>query len=425
MIALILALMLALIALGLPIAIALLIVSVLYFFLTDLPLLLVAQHMLNGASSFILIAVPLFILAGQLMNNGGVTKRIIRFCMALLGSSRGGLAKVNVFSSMIFAGISGEAVADTAGLGGVLIPAMKKAGYTAHHSAAITASSAVAGPIIPPSIPMIICASLAQVSVGQMFLGGAIPGFLFIIGSLSFIHISSTRSGFPSGEKTPPGELRAAFMDAVWALLAPIVIVGALVSGIVTVTEAAVIGVIYVFIIGKFVYKELDVKILLSQVAYTASLTGAIMFILAAAKAYTYTLTREQVANVLTSSIIGITDNTTLIFFCIIAVGLVIGSILSTTAGLLLMVPLLAPLVPQTGMDPIQFYVLITVALCIGTLTPPVGINLYLASSIAGAEPMKVFMKSAPYIGILLLIIVLSTIFPEIVIWLPRAVYAV
>jgi len=423
MIAIVIVLLLALIALGLPIAVSLLIASIVYFILNGIPGMLIVQQMLGGSSSFVLVAIPLFVLAGQLMNNGGITRRIIRFCNALLGRSKGGLAQVNILSNMIFAGISGEAVADTAGLGSVLIPAMKEHGYTSEYAAAITASASVAGPIIPPSIPMIICASLAQVSVGQMFLGGAIPGFLFVAFSLVYTYFLAGKRGFPRGPRFSFVELRAAFLDAFWALLAPIIIVGGLVSGVVTVSEAAVIAVLYVFIVGKFIYKEINLRKIASEAWYTASLTGAIMFILATAKVYTYALTREQIANVLTHGLGYLTSDHYVLFLLLLVVALLIGAVLSTTAGLLLMVPLLGPLVIQTGMDPIHFYVLITIALCIGTLTPPVGITLYLAASIADASPERVFMKALPYILLLLGIIVVAMFVPGIVMWLPHAVY--
>lgn len=420
MILLMIILLLCLIVLGFPIAISLLVTSLTYFIMSDVPITVIIQQMLGGSSSFILVSVPLYILAGQLMNLGGVTHRIIRFCNAILGRVRGGLAQVNIFSSMIFAGISGEAVADTAGIGSVLIPAMKKQGYPKEFSAAVTAGSAVAGPIIPPSIPMVICASLAGVSVGKMFLGGAIPGILFIIGAMTYTYILSVKKNFPKVGKAEKGEILKSFKDAFWALLAPVIIVGTLVLGIVTPSEAGVIAVVYIFIIGFFVYKELKIKDMIAQVAHTTVITGAIMFILALAKVYTYLLTREQVADVLAQSLFSITTNTILLFLLVMFVGLVVGAFLSTTAGLLLLIPILGPIVGQTGMDPVHFFVLVTITLVIGTLTPPVGINLYLSAQIAEASPEKVFIQVIPYILILLTIIIVALFIPEIVMWLPN-----
>lgn len=423
MIAFVIALLLILIVLGLPIALALLASSIVFFLLSDIPGTLLVQQMLGGTSSFVLVAIPLFVFAGQLMNNGGITRRIIRFCNALIGRSPGGLAQVNVLSNMVFAGISGEAVADTAGLGSVLIPAMRKQGYSKEFSAGITAAASVAGPIIPPSIPMIICASMAQVSVGKMFLGGAIPGLLFVVASLVYTYYLAVQRKFPRGESFTFSELRAAFLDAFWALLAPVIIVGGLVSGVFTVSEAAVIAVLYVFVVGKFIYKEIDLKRVVSEGWYTVSLTGAIMIILATAKIYTYALTVEQIAQVLTHSLAYLTSDAHVLFLLLLLVALIIGSFLSTTAGLLLMVPLLGPLVTQTAMDAVQFYVLITISLCIGTLTPPVGITLFLASSLGEASPEKVFMETVPYILLLLAIIVAAMFLPGIVMWLPNLVY--
>jgi tripartite ATP-independent transporter DctM subunit len=420
MILLVVILLFSLIVLGFPIAISLLITSLTYFLLNDVPITVITQQMLSGSTSFILVAVPLYIFAGQLMNLGGITERIIRFCNALMGRIRGGLAQVNIFSSMIFAGISGEAVADTAGLGSVLIPSMKKQGYPKEFSAAVTAGSAVAGPIIPPSIPMVICASLAGVSVGKMFLGGAIPGILFIVGAMIYTYFISVKKKFPKVGKAEKGELFQSFKEAFWSLLAPVIIVGSLVLGIVTPTEAGVIAVLYVFIIGFFVYRELKIKDIIDQAGHTIVTTGAIMFVLALAKVYTYLLTREQIANVLAESLFNISTNTFILFILVLGVALLVGAFLSTTAGLLLLIPILGPILAQTGMDPIHFYVLVTITLCIGTLTPPVGINLYLSAQIAEASPEKVFLQVIPYIAVLLLIILLSFFIPEIVMWLPN-----
>ncbi|WP_158738088.1 TRAP transporter large permease [Alteribacillus sp. YIM 98480] len=420
MILLVVSLLFALIILGFPIAISLLLVSLVYFTLNGIPMSVVTQQMLNGASSFILVAVPLYIFAGQLMNLGGITNRIVNFCNALLGRIRGGLAQVNIFASMIFSGISGEAVADTAGLGSVMVPSMKKLGYPKEFSAAVTAGSAVAGPIIPPSIPMVICASLAGVSVGKMFLGGAVPGILFIISAMVFTYILSVKNKFPVADKTSKSVLLKSFKDAFWALLAPVIIVGSLVMGVVTPTEAGVIAVVYVFFIGFFVYKELRIKDIFEHAWQTIVTTGAIMFILSLANVYTYLLTREQVAEVLANSLFSLTQNTIFLYLIVLFVALIVGAFLSTTAGLLLLIPILGPIVSQTGMDPIHFYVLVTIALCVGTLTPPVGINLYLSAQIAEASPEKVFYQMIPYILILFLIILIAIFIPEIVLWLPN-----
>lgn len=413
-------LLFGLIFIGFPIAISLLITSIVYFIISDLSMSVIVQQMQSGASSYVLIAIPLYVFAGQLMNLGGITDRIIRFCNALLGKIRGGLAQVNIFASMIFAGISGEAVADTAGLGTVLIPAMKRQGYTKEFSAAITAGSAVAGPIIPPSIPMVICASLAGVSVGKMFLGGAIPGLLFVLFSMIFTYFLAVRKKFPKVENQKSGELFKAFKSSFWALLAPVIIVGTLVLGVVTPTEAGAIAVAYVFIIGFFVYKELKIKDIFEQMASTVKTTGAILIILAMAKVYTYLLTREQIAKVLADTLFGITTHEVILFFLVLLVALIVGAFLSTTAGLLLLIPILGPILSQTGMDPIHFYVLITITLIIGTLTPPVGINLYLSAQIAQASPEKVFVQVIPYILILLFIIIIAFFVPEIILWLPN-----
>lgn len=411
---------------GVPIAISLLAASLVYFYMAGIPFSIVAQQMLQGASSFILIAVPMFILAGQLMNLGGLTKRIIRFSNALLGNLRGGLAQTTIFSSMIFSGVSGEAVADTSALGSVFIPEMKKKGYPKEFACAVTVGSAVAGPIIPPSLPMIITGSLAGVSIGQLFLGGAIPGLLFIVCAMIYTYVLSLRRGFPRANADALGfraslrELRDSFVDAIWAFLAPVIVVGGILSGIVTVTEAGVLAVVYTFLVGALVYREFDWRILGSQLTPTIFTTGAIMFILALAGTYTNVLTRERITQVAADALFGLTSNSSAVLLLVILVALLVGCFLSTTPGLLLLIPVVAPLVAQLQTNEVHFFVLVTIALVMGTLTPPVGINLYLAAQIGEASPERVFVAVLPYLLLLFGIVVLSVFVPGVVTWLPN-----
>jgi tripartite ATP-independent transporter DctM subunit len=420
MLALVIALLLGGIALGVPIAIALLIASIVFFIASGIPVAIITQQMLSGSSSFVLIAVPLFIFAAELMNHGGITARILRFSNAVVGAVPGGLAQVNIFSSMIFAGISGEAVSDTAGLGGVLIPAMKKQGYSKEFSAAVTASSAVAGPIIPPSVPMVITASLAGVSVGGMFMAGALPGLLFVIGAMAITYIISIRRGFPKHGNASFSELRASFVNAFWSLLAPPLIVGSLVFGIVTPSEAGVIAVAYVFAIGFFVYRELELAMLIAIARKTIITTGAIMFILSLASVYTYVLTRLRITSAMADAFFSVTTDPVLLMLIVLFVALAAGAFLSTTPAILLLIPMLGPIVPATGLDPIHFYVLVTMTLSIGTLTPPVGLNLYLSAQLANASPERVFVAMIPYILVLITIILASIFIPGIVMYLPN-----
>lgn len=428
MLAIVIGLLLFLIIIGIPIGIALLATSLVYFFMLGMPLSVVVQQMLQGASSFILIALPLFILAGMLMNEAGITTRILRFAAALLGTLRGALAQVNIFTSLIFSGVSGDAISDTAGLGSIFIPEMKKQGYSKEFSAAVTASSAVVGPIIPPSIPLIIVGSLAGVSVGQLFLGGLIPGVIFIIGAMVFTYLLSARRGFPrSRPQSTEGigaylqELRDSFFGAAPALLAPVIIIGGIVSGIVTVTEAGVIAVIYVFILGSLVYREFNWRTLVRQVVpSTIVTTGAIMFILSLAGVYTNLLTRERVAQIVSDTLFTLTDSNTVVLLLVVFAAVLIGSVLSTTPALLLLIPVVVPLVAQLETDAVHFYVIVTIALCTGTISPPVGLNLYVAAQIGEAAPEKVFVSALPYILILLGIVVLCVFVPDLVMFLPQ-----
>lgn len=419
--------LLVLIVAGVPIAIAIAVTTIAYFYLAGIPIEVMAGQMMQGANSFVLTALPLFILAGLLLNESGITERLIRFANSVLGTFRGGLAQVNIATSTVFAGVSGDAVSDTAALGTVMVPAMEKQGYPREFSAAVTVGSAVAGPILPPSLPMIVTGSLAGVSIGQLFLGGAVPGILFVIAMSVYVMIVSRFRDYPRGRergsmnfRQASAEIGQSFRAAFWGLLAPVVVIGGLVIGFVTATEAAAVAVIYVLFIGLVVYRGLTWRIIVKQASLTVMTTGSIMFILAVASPYTNALTREGVAATLASATTGVTENPRLVLLLLIGVGLLAGAVLSTTPGLLLLIPILAPLIRTVELDPIHAYVLLTVALSVGTLTPPVGLNLYLIGQIADLPPERVFIAVLPFIALLLGVVGLAVYFPEIVLWLPR-----
>jgi len=282
------------ILIGLPIYLSLGAVSLYYFAVTDVGFGVMAQSARQGADNFLLVAIPLFVLSGNLMNSGGITKRLIAFSNALVGHFKGGLAQINVLVSMLFAGMSGSSLSDTAALGAVLIPSMKEEGYDADFSAAVTCSSAIVGPIIPPSIPMVIAASLAGISVGGLFLAAAIPGLLIGLLLMLVVYLVSKKKNYPSHERSSFVEILKAGKDSFFALLTPVIIVGGILSGVFTATEAAGIAVVYALLVAIFVYRELTWNSFFLECVKTAKFTGQIMLLVAFINTYTYILTRTR-----------------------------------------------------------------------------------------------------------------------------------
>jgi tripartite ATP-independent transporter DctM subunit len=400
---------------GLPVAIAMLIIGGIYIVQQQIPLMIVAQFMTEGAMIYVLIAIPLFMFAAQLMNEAGMSHRIVRLCNAFVGHFRGGLALVNVMASMIFAGMSGEAVADTAGLGSVLIPAMEKEGYSKEFSAAVTVSSAVIGPIIPPSVPMIICAALASTSVGRMFLGGMIPGILFGLFLMALSYTMAIKRNYPTHPKASWTERWRAFKAAFLGLMTIVIILGGIFSGIFTPIEAAGIAVVYGFLVGWLIYRSIDFKRMPKICLEVTLHTGVIMFIIALAQFYNFILTREQIPQKVIAFLMGISQ-TPMVIMIIIAMGLfVLGCFLSTTPALMLVVPVLLPLVQEAGYDLVHFFVTVTLALLLGTLTPPVGINLYLVATIADLPATRLVRELIPFYLVLIAVIFLTIFFPWVV----------
>ncbi len=400
---------------GLPVAFAMLIIGGGYLIWQDIPLMLIPQFMTEGAMIYVLIAIPLYLFAGAIMNEAGMSHRIIRLCNAVVGHWRGGLALVNVLSSMLFAGMSGEAVADTAGVGSVMIPAMEQDGYDTEFSAAVTVSSAVIGPIIPPSVPMILCAALASTSVGRMFIGGMIPGILFGVFLMVVVYIISYKRSYPTHQKATRKELWVAFKDSILGLFTIVIILGGIFTGIFTPIEAAGVAVVYSFLLGWLVYRAISLRRLPEIALEVTKTTGVIMFIIALAKFYSFILTREQIPQHVIQFLMGLSNDPTVIMV-IITLGLfIIGCFLSTTPALMLVVPVLLPLVSEAGYDLVHFFVVVTLALLLGTLTPPVGINLYLVSTISGVPAVRLLRELIPFYLVLIFVILLTLFVPWIV----------
>ncbi|MBD1381444.1 TRAP transporter large permease [Metabacillus arenae] len=410
---------LILLFLGVPIAFSLGISSLVYLVMADIPLNIISQKMFSGINSFVLLCIPGFILAGNLMNYGGITDRIIQFANNFIGHIRGGLGLATVGSSMGFAGISGTALAETASIGSVMIPAMKKAGYDAGFSAAVTSSSSTVGPIIPPSLPLIIIGTMASLSIGDLFLAGAIPGVILGIGLLIVTYFISVKRNYPKGPRQPVKVVVKSFFSAFWALFMTFVILYGILGGIFTPTEASIVAVLYAFVVGLFIYKELKIKdipkILLDSMVGTAS----IMILVGLANLFGWILVSEHIPPMVADLILSISTNPIIVILLINLLLLFVGMFMETIAAIVILFPVLLPIADHIGMDPIHFGVMMVLNLIIGLSTPPVGVCLYVASSIGKVPVGRTVKELMPFIAVSLFVLLLVSYIPQLTLYLP------
>ncbi len=408
--------------LGLPIAVSMGLTAILTFLTLGEPGLLsmVPQRMYAGTTGFPLLAIPFFILAGNLMNTGGMTHRIFRFAQCLVGHIKGGLGHVNVVGSMIFAGMSGSAVADAAGLGMVEIQAMLKAGYDRRFSAAVTAASSTIGPIIPPSIPFVIFGSMTGTSVGRLFLGGFLPGLVMGLALMITVYIVAEQRGYPRERRATLRELLDSSLDGAAALGAPVIIIGGILAGIFTPTEAAVVACIYALILGLVVYREIRVADLPRIFWETLEHTIRVMFIISAASLFGWLLIQQRIPTTIVEGLMTLTGQPWIILLIINGILLILGCFMEGIAIMLLTIPVFMPLVARVGVDPVHFGVLMTLNLMIGLLTPPVGMCLYAVSSISQVPLWPLARELWPYIAALLVSLALITYIPGLVLWIPN-----
>jgi len=413
----------ALILLGTPIAVALGVVAIGTMWVAVGPELLAIfiQRLYAGTTSFPLLAIPFFVLAGNLMNTGGMTHRIFNVAHLIVGRIRGGLGHVNVLASMLFSGMSGSAVADAAGLGVVEIKAMKEAGYSARFSATITAVSSTIGPIIPPSIPFVIYGSLANVSVGALFLAGIVPGLLMGLGLMLVIALIAKRQNLPMGEARPPfGGAIKIVGAAAPALAMPLLVLGGIFLGIVTPTEAAVVAAGYAFLLGRFWYRELSMRDLPDILWESGRQTAQVMFIIAAAAPFGWVLIQQQIPNALLDALFSLSSEPWVILLIINAALLLLGMFIEGIAILIIAFPVLLPIIMKIGVDPVHFGVIIVLNLMIGLVTPPVGLCLYVVSSISRVSLTEISAEIWPYLLALVAVLLLITYVPELSLWLPH-----
>ncbi|WP_046865414.1 TRAP transporter large permease [Microvirga massiliensis] len=409
--------------LGVPIGISLGLAAAVYLIGADIDLSVVPQFMFAGMDSFVLLCIPGFVLAGNLMNGGGITDQIVRFGNAVVGHIRGGLGLANVLGSMIFAGISGTAVAETASIGSVMIPAMRKSGYDAPFAAAVTAAASTVGPIIPPSVPMIIVGTLTGLSVGKMFLAGAVPGILLGLGMMLTVFIISRRRGYPKGTWGGFRHVLATSKGAFWALLMTAVILYGIVGGFFTPTEASIVSALYAFVVGLFIYKGFRLKEVPSLLLESAIGSGALILLVGLANVFGWILTSEQIPQAIADAMLSVTTNKYLIIILINILLLIVGTFMETIAALIILFPPLLAVAVKVGIDPIHFATFAVLNLMIGLTTPPVGVCLFVAANIAKISLTEISKAIWPFLVCNIVILFLVSFIPGISLWLPNLFY--
>lgn len=405
---------------GLPVAVTLGVASLGYLTMKGIPAVVMPQKMYAGMDVFVLLSIPGFILAGNLMNLGGITQRIIRFANALVGWIRGGLGLTNIAASMLFGGITGTAVADAASIGGVMIPGMKKAGYPADFSAAVTAASSTVGPIIPPSVPMIIVGALSGISVGKMFMAGAIPGILMGLAMMVTCYIISVRKKFPHQPWQGWAEVARSFFGAFWALAMTFLIIYGLLSGLATPTETAIVASVYAMIVGCFIYRELPLRKVPTVIVDSAISSAGILTLVGFANVFGWILVSERIPQAIADGVLSFTDNKFLVILIINILLLFVGMFMETIAALIILfVPLLS-LATAVGIDPLHFATFAVLNLMIGLTTPPVGVCLFVCAGIARLPLTPVVVAILPFLLTNIAVLFAVSYIPALATWLPN-----
>ena len=413
--------LLGLIFLGVPIAYALglssmfLVVSHL-----DLPLVLISQNMFSAANSYEFLAIPFFMLAGAFMSNGGVTKRLINFASSLVGPYRGGLAQVVAVAGIFFGAISGSAAAVTAAIGAVMIDSMEKKGYSRPFTAAVIAAGGMVGIVIPPSITLVVYGVIAGVSIGDLFLGGFGPGLVYGLSMLILSYFICRKNGWGGEGTFSIKAIGKAFLDSIWALLMPVIILGGIYGGIFTPTEAAAVASVYALLIGFFVYKELKLKDIPKIVASAIYGTVVIMFIVAAAKVFGYVITSAEIPHKLGLFITSVAPNKYVFLIFVNIILLALGTLVNPSAAVVILTPILLPSALSFGIDPVFFGVLMICNLAIGNITPPVGLDLFVVSAVTKLSIDKIARAIYPYILVLVAEVFVFAFVPDIIMFLPN-----
>ena len=410
---------------GMEVAWSIGIASLAYIILSqfeDYPIrfVLMSHKMVDGIDSFAYLAIPLFIFAGDMMNAAGITQRLIRFAAAIVGHLYGGLANVGVVANYIMSGISGSAIADAAATGTVLLPEMKKRGFPPDFSSAVIACSATVGPIIPPSIIFVVLGALMEISVGRLFLGGMVPGTIMLIAMFILTWWICKRRNYPREPKATFREQRIAAWDGILSLAAPLVIIGVLVLGIATPTEAAAVTVAYTAFLGFFVYRSLTVQHVFRAAGRTAIASAVIMLTVSTSGVFADISVQERLGELLTAGMLAVSDNVYVLLFLTNIVLLVLGTFMEVLPLMLILAPILFPLFGGLGIDPVHLGLIFVLNLTLGMITPPVGLNLFVISAIGGVDQIRIFRAAIPYLFILVGVLILITYVPQLTMYLPN-----
>jgi len=413
-----------LLILGIPVAFSLGIATLFAISLTDIPIIIVFQRMFAGINSFVLICIPFFILMGNIMEKGGIARRIVNFSNLIIGRIKGGLAAVNVLASMFFGGISGSAVADTSSIGSMLIPMMNEEGYDRSFSVAITCTSSTIGLIIPPSNSMILYSFVAGgVSVAKLFAAGIIPGILVGVGLIIVGYIISVKQNYPSHPLPTFKEAIKIIREALLSLFLVVIIVGGILGGVFTATEAAVFGAMYAFIITFFVYKELNLRDLPEIFLKTVYTTTIVMFLIATSTTFAYVLAIEEIPRLVASFLLSITTNKYILLFIINIVLLIVGMFMDMSPAILIFTPLLLPIATDLGLSPIHFGIIMLVNLCVGLCTPPVGTVLFVGLGIANMKMTQIIKPLLLFLIPMVIVLLLVTYIEPITMFIPNIIF--
>lgn len=421
--ALFIGILLALYLIEVPVVYALGLTSLILMFTTNIPFepLLVAQTIVYGSNSFVLLAIPLFLQTGLLMNSMGLTDEIFDFAGELVGPVRGGLAHVNVVASIIFSGMTGTAAADAAGLGAIEYRAMREEGYKDGFSIAVTGSSSIIGPIIPPSVPLIMYGVLAQVSIGTLFIAGIVPGLLMGIGLMVLCTYYAHKHGYERGDWWSIRRIAVTFLKAAPALGTPAVVIGGIIGGYFTATEAGAVALFYTLLIGPIFYKGFSVDELVTSLDEGMTRTASLTFIVASAALYGFLVRRAQLPEILATSITSFSTDPLIVLLLITGVLFIVGLMMETIAAITILTPVFLPVIGQIGISPIHFGIVMIITLMIGLLTPPFGVILFVLNAVTGVSLERITKNMVPFYIPLVIALLLIILFPNIALWLPRS----
>lgn len=410
-----------LIFLGAHVAFAMMAAAIATTLFLGFPLLLVAQNIIDGINGFAFLAIPFFILAGQIMSHGGISERLVKLSNALVGWMRGGLAMVNILASMFFGGISGSASADTASLGSILIPVMRKNGYDGEFATSVTLASSVQGLLVPPSHNMVIFALAAGgVSIGRLFLGGLIPGIFLGIVLMIFSYILSVIREYPKGDRFSIPTLLIALKESILGLGTVLIVVFGVVTGVFTATESAAIAVVYAFVVTFFIYREIPLKAFWTILGDTMRTLSMVMILIAAAGAFGWCIAFLRIPTMLANAILGFTTSRVLALLIVNLLLLILGTMMGMASIIVIMAPILLPIVMQLGMDPVQFGAVMILNCGIGLLTPPVGGVLFVGSAVSGIKVERLSRAMLPFYAVMLAVLMSITFIPQITMFLPN-----